>query len=73
MKLFVLASRNLWRNRIRTLVTVSAITFGLMMIVFTITLQTGSYDTMIRTAVGASVGNSASLLHNTEAQGEPMT
>jgi len=52
-----LAARNLGRNLRRTVITLAAITFGLMTIHFTITLQTGSYEEMIRQGVSTLAGH----------------
>lgn len=42
-----LSWRNIWRNRRRTLLTISAIAFAAAILVFMVTLQLSSYDTMI--------------------------
>lgn len=42
-----LARRNIWRHRRRTLLTASAIAFASAILVFMVTLQRSSYDTMI--------------------------
>ena len=55
--LWSLAARNLWRNGRRTAITVAAVAFGLMMMLYTITMQSGQYDQMIRTAVGSLAGH----------------
>jgi len=54
---FVLAIRNLGRNVRRTVITLAAITFGLTMIHFLITLQEGSYDEMISQGVSSLAGH----------------
>ena len=46
-----LAWRNLWRYPRRTWLTVSAIAFSAMLLVFMITLQLGAYDMMIDTSL----------------------
>ncbi len=52
-----LAFRNLGRNLRRTLITLAAITFGLVLVHFTITLQTGSYEAMLRQGVSTLAGH----------------
>jgi len=54
--LFRLAWRNLWRNKRRTWLTVSAIAFVTVLMVFLITLQLGSYDLMIDSSLRILVG-----------------
>lgn len=51
-----LAWRNLWRHPRRTWLTVSAIAFSAMLLVFMITLQLGAYDMMIDTSLRVFTG-----------------
>jgi len=51
-----LAWRNLWRNKRRTWLTVSAIAFITLLMVFLITLQLGSYDLMIDSSLRIFTG-----------------
>lgn len=51
-----LAWRNLWRHPRRTWLTVSAIAFAAMLLVFMITLQLGAYDMMINTSLQVFTG-----------------
>jgi putative ABC transport system permease protein len=51
-----LAWRNLWRNKRRTWLTVSAIAFITVLMVFLITLQLGSYDLMIDSSLRIFTG-----------------
>ncbi|MEM6931213.1 MAG: ABC transporter permease, partial [Myxococcota bacterium] len=52
-----LAARNLGRNLRRTLITLAAITFGLMTIHFVITLQNGAYEEMLDQGVSSLAGH----------------
>lgn len=52
-----LAVRNLARNLRRTVITVLAVAFGLSLIHFTINLQSGQYDEMIKSGVSALAGH----------------
>ncbi|MEO0600417.1 MAG: FtsX-like permease family protein [Myxococcota bacterium] len=52
-----LAARNLGRNLRRTLITIAAITFGLMTIHFVITLQNGAYEEMLDQGVSSLAGH----------------
>lgn len=56
MLYFRLAWRNLWRNRRRTFITVAAVFFAGFAVIAMRSLQLGTYDSMIRTTVGSSVG-----------------
>lgn len=57
MKLFlILAWRNLWRNERRTLLSVSSVFFALLLGIITRSLQNGSYDYVIDSAVRMYTG-----------------
>jgi putative ABC transport system permease protein len=51
-----LAWRNLWRNPRRTWLTVSAITFITVLLIFIITLQMGAFDMMLDTGLRVFTG-----------------
>jgi len=55
--MFKLAARNLGRNKRRSLITVAAIAFGLALMIVTINLAHGSYESMIRNAIEAGAGH----------------
>ncbi len=52
-----MAWRNLWRNPRRTLLTMSAIAFACVLLVFMLSMQFGSYETMINSAVKVQTGH----------------
>ena len=57
MKLFLqLAWRNLWRNRRRTLISTSSVLFAVVLALSMRSMEYGSYDYMIQSAVGLYLG-----------------
>lgn len=51
MKNYIIAWRNLWRNKRRTLITVSSIFFGVLIAIIMSSMQEGSYISMINNVV----------------------
>jgi ABC-type lipoprotein release transport system permease subunit len=64
MWIIKLAWRNLWRNKRRTLITISSICFGLVLAIVFIGLGDGTYGTMIDSA--ARLGSGHVTLENPE-------
>jgi putative ABC transport system permease protein len=54
---FRLAWRNLWRNPRRTALTMSAVAFAAVILVFMVAMQLGGYGAMIRGAIGVFTGD----------------
>jgi ABC-type lipoprotein release transport system permease subunit len=52
----ILAWRNVWRNRRRSLITIAAVVFSVLIITLTRSLQYGSYDAMEASAVQMYTG-----------------
>ena len=57
MMLLKLAWRDIWRNRRRSLITMGAIVFSLMLIMLFHSLQNGTYDAMEEVAVRIFTGD----------------
>ncbi|MDR4989379.1 MAG: FtsX-like permease family protein [Bacteroidales bacterium] len=57
MKLIlILAWRNIWRNRRRTLITISSVLFAVLLAIIFYSMEKGAYDRMIDTMVRYSTG-----------------
>jgi ABC-type lipoprotein release transport system permease subunit len=53
---FKIAWRNLWRNKRRTLLTISSVLFALFLALFMRSMQLGSYNNMVESAVKSTTG-----------------
>ena len=51
MKNYIIAWRNLWRNRRRTLITAASVFFGVLLAIYMTSMQEGSYEKMIDNVV----------------------
>ena len=54
---FKMAWRNVWRNTRRSLLTICAIAFATLLLIFMLSWQFGSYDTMINASVRSQSGH----------------
>ena len=52
----VMAFRNLWRNTHRTLITTASVFFAVVLVLFTRSMQRGTYEHVIRTSLRTSTG-----------------
>ncbi len=52
-----MAWRNVWRNPRRTWLTVSAICFACVVLIFMLSFQFGSYETMINSSIKINTGH----------------
>ncbi len=64
MDLFILAWKNLWRSRRRTLITLAALSFSLMLIQASHNLSYGVYSAMIDSGVRAGTGHLVVYRHD---------
>jgi len=57
MLILRLAWRNLWRNKRRTALTLSAVAFATIILVFMVAIQQGAYGAMIESAISVFTGD----------------
>lgn len=53
---FKMAWRNVWRNKRRSILTIAAITFVCVLLIFMLSFQFGTYEAMIKAAVKVNTG-----------------
>jgi len=73
LQILTLSLRNLFRQGRRTLLTTGAISFGLAMMVWTISIQTGSYDEMTRKGISQMAGHVVIQAETYQADPKPET
>lgn len=56
MRVLILAWRNLWRNKRRTIITISSIFFGVILTSLMGSMQEGSYNSMVKNVVNFYAG-----------------
>jgi putative ABC transport system permease protein len=57
MMMFILAWKNIWRNKKRSFVILAATAVGLAAGLFSVGLMTGMYDSMVASAINRGLGN----------------
>ena len=57
MMMFILAWKNIWRNKKRSLIILAATAIGLAAGLFSVGLMTGMYDSMVDSAINRGLGN----------------
>ena len=57
MMMFILAWKNIWRNKKRSLIILTATAVGLAAGLFSVGLMTGMYDSMVDSAINRGLGN----------------
>ena len=57
MMMFILAWKNIWRNKKRSFIILAATAIGLAAGLFSVGLMTGMYDSMVDSAINRGLGN----------------